>query len=118
MRKFIKKYCNSCLECAYHKVLGGKKEGMLFPIPKKDIPFHTIHADHLGPFVRSRRGNTFILVIIDAFTKYVSLTAVMNTKTSSAINVFKNHFSYFGNPQRLITDRGSCFTSIQFKSFI
>lgn len=117
MRRFTKKYVASCLECAHHKAPGGPKEGMLHPIPKIEMPFHTLHADHLGPFVRSKRGNTYVLVIIDAFTKFINIRAVRDTKTTTAIKVFKEHFSYFGAPSRLITDRGTCFTSAKFKDF-
>ncbi|CAH2097483.1 unnamed protein product [Euphydryas editha] len=118
MRKFIKKYVSACLECAHHKLPSGAKEGLLHPIPKVDVPFHTLHADHLGPFPRSRRGYTYILVIVDSFTKYVCITPVRSTKTKESIKAFKTLFSYFGSPTRLITDRGSGFTSKKFKSFI
>ncbi|CAB3226541.1 unnamed protein product [Arctia plantaginis] len=118
MRRFTKKYVSACLECAHHKAPGGSKEGMLHPIPKVDKPFHTLHADHLGPFVRSRRGNTYILAIIDSFTKFININAVRDTKSSTAIKVFKDYFSFFGSPSRIITDQGTCFTSKKFKSFI
>lgn len=118
MRRFTKKYVLACLECAHHKAPGGPKEGLLHVIPKIEIPFHTLHADHLGPFIRSKRGNLYLFIIIDAFTRYVNIKAVRNTKTRTAIKVFKEHFGYFGTPNRLITDRGTCFTSIQFKSFV
>lgn len=117
MRRFIKKYVAACLECAHHKTPGGAKEGMLHPIPKLEKPFHTLHADHLGPFIRSKRGNMYLLVIIDAFTKFINIRAVRDTKSITAIKVFKEHFSYFGVPSRLITDRGTCFTSSKFKDF-
>lgn len=97
-----------------HFTPGGPKERLLHPIPKPDVPFHTIHADHLGPFVRSRKGNMYLLIIIDAFTKFINITPVRDTKTVTAIYVFKEHFSYFGAPSRLITDRGTWFTSSKF----
>ena len=34
MRRFIKKYCQSCLSCSYNKILTGPKAGLLHPIPK------------------------------------------------------------------------------------
>lgn len=117
MRRFIKKYVNACLECAHHKAQGGPKTGELHPIPKLEIPFHTIHADHLGPFVRSKRGNSYLLVIVDGFTKFANITAVRNTQSNTTIRVLRDHISYFGTPTRLITDRGSCFTSHTFKDF-
>jgi len=82
------------------------------------VPFHTLHADHLGPFIRSKRGNTYLLIIIDAFTKYINIKAVRDTKTITTIRVFKEHFGYFGTLTRIITDRGTCFTSSRFKAFI
>lgn len=118
MRRFIKKYVAACIECAHHKLPSGMKAGELHPIPKVEIPFDTIHADHLGPFINTKRGNTYILVIVDAFTKFVNLTAVRNTKSATSIKVFRDHFSYFGTPNRLITDQGTSFTSGAFKRFI
>ncbi|KAL0882020.1 hypothetical protein ABMA27_001769 [Loxostege sticticalis] len=118
LRRFVKKYVSACLECAYHKAQGGPRTGELHPIPKIEIPFHTIHADHLGPFVRSKRGNSYLLVIIDGFTKFINITPVRNTKATTTIRVFREHISYFGTPTRLITDQGSCFTSHVFKKFI
>lgn len=118
MRKFVKKYVSSCLGCAHHKLPSGAKEGELHSIPKIEIPFHTVHADHLGPFIRSRKKNSYILVIVDSFTKYIHLAPVRSTKSKASIKVFQNYFSLFGVPTRLITDRGTSFTSKKFKSFV
>lgn len=118
MRRFVKKYVNSCLECAHHKAPGGKREGELHPIEKVCTPFHTIHADHLGPFVKSKKGNCYLLVIVDGFTKYISINPVKNTKSTTSVNVMKQYVSYFGVPTRLITDKGTSFTSKTFQSFI
>jgi hypothetical protein len=49
----------------------GKPEETLHPIPKIPKPFRTVHIDHLGPFVKTKAGNTLLLVVVDAFTKAV-----------------------------------------------
>lgn len=118
MRKFIKKYVNSCLECAHNKIPAGKKEGFLHPIPKISTPFHTIHIDHLGPFVTSKRKNVYILVIIDAYSKFIVIKAVKNTRSNTSIAVLRDYFGTFGLPTRLISDRGTSFTSDKFKKFM
>lgn len=118
MRRFIKKYVTSCLECAYSKTAAGKKPGFLNPIEKVSQPFDTIHLDHVGPFVKSTRGNNYILVIIDAFTRFIYLRAVRNTKTSSTLKVMREYLGIFGVPRRIISDRGTSFTSDSFKAFI
>lgn len=116
MAKFIKKYVTACLECAYAKK-SSLSEGHLHPIVKIETPFHTIHIDHLGPFVKSKRGNSYLLVAVDAFTKFVFIKPVRNTKTKSAITILEDIFDTFKTPDRLISDRGSCFTSHIFKRF-
>lgn len=118
MRTFVKKYVTSCLECAYSKSSGGKKPGFLHPIEKVDNPFDTIHLDHVGPFVRSSRGNIHILAIIDAYTRYLYLKPVRNTKSTTTIKILQEYFAVFGVPRRLISDRGTSFTSTVFKKFI
>lgn len=117
MRKFVKKYVSSCLECLHHKTPGGKREGELHPIDKPSVPFHTIHVDHLGPFIKSKKGNCYLLVLIDGFTKFVSIRPVKDTKSATTIRVLKDHISNFGVSTRLITDKGTSFTSGAFKDF-
>lgn len=117
MSRFIKKYVGSCIECAYAKKTATTREGLLHPIAKVETPFHTLHIDHLGPFVKSKRGHTHILVVVDSFTKFVFIKPVRNTKTFNVIKVLDDIFDTFRSPDRLVSDRGSCFTSHAFKRF-
>lgn len=118
MRRFIQKYIRNCIECAYTKDNNkNSKSGHLYPIEKVSIPFHTVHIDHLGPFTKSKKGNAYILTIVDGYTKYLFVKAVKDTKTSSTIKVLESIFYDFGLPARIISDRGTSFTSASFKSF-
>lgn len=117
MARFIKKYVNSCIECAYTKKSSTTKEGLLHTINKVEVPFHTLHVDHLGPFVKSKTGNTHLLVIVDGFTKFIFIRPVRNTKSQMTIRVLEDIFYIFRSPERLISDRGTSFTSHAFKRF-
>lgn len=117
MSKKVKNYLKSCVECAYHKAKTGKQEGELHNIERVPIPFHTANIDHLGPFPKSLKGNAHVLVYIDNFTKYTYIEAVKDTKTKHVIKSLKEVFSIFGPPQRLISDRGTAFTSKPFEDF-
>lgn len=117
MRQFTKKYVQACIPCAYAKQSSGRKEGFLHPIPKTPIPFHCIHIDHLGPFTRSKLGMTYILGIIDGFTKFIILRAVRNTKSKTTISVLRDLFGIFGTPKIIVSDRGTSFTSGEFQQF-
>ncbi|UYV74922.1 hypothetical protein LAZ67_12001810 [Cordylochernes scorpioides] len=80
-------------------------------------PFSIVHMDHVGPFVRSTRGNQELLVIVDNLTRFVRLSPVRNTSTQNVLKVMKNFVNDFGLPDKIISDRGSCFTSRQFEEF-
>lgn len=117
MRHFVSKYVRSCLQCLYYKHSSGKKQGMLHPIEKTPIPFHTLHMDHLGPFVTSKKKNKYLLVVVDGFTKFVVVEPVKDTKTKHVIKVMYDMMYLFGAPTRIITDRGTAFTAKDFQLF-
>ncbi|CAK1587953.1 unnamed protein product [Parnassius mnemosyne] len=118
MTKFIRKYIKSCLQCAYGKSGYGRREGELHPIEKLDIPMHTLHVDHLGPFPKSRQGNNYILIIIDSFTKFVFARLVKSVRSTETVKELTDLILVFGKPSRIITDRGKSFTSRYFKTFV
>ena len=89
----------------------------MHPIEKVAIPFHTLHLDHIGPFKRSVHKNTQILTILDGFTKFCILEPARGTKTFYVIKALLIVFAVFGVPTRIISDRGTAFTSHTFKNF-
>lgn len=117
MRQFIKKYVNSCTECIFHRENRDAKRIDMHFIEKIPIPCHTWHLDHVGPFIKSNKNNQYILTIVDAFTKYIVLRPVRNTSLRFVVKTLKSLAEFFGMPKRIITDRGSCFTSKDFASF-
>lgn len=117
MREFVKKYVKCCINCMYHKIPAGRKPGYLHPIPKVPRPFHTIHVDHLGPFCKSTKGNTQLLVFVDAYTKFCFLKAVKNTKARYVVQELSEIVRNFGVPRRIICDQGRAFASNCFKSY-
>lgn len=117
MQKYVEKYVASCIRCLYYKVPRGKQEGMLHLIDKSSVPFQTVHIDHLGPFNRSSTGKKFVFVVIDAFTKYLQMTATKDTKTVPVIKFLSQIFNTYGVPANIVSDRGTCFTSKAFRVF-
>lgn len=117
MRKFVAKYIKACLNCLYYKHPSGKRQGELHPVEKVPVPFHTLHLDHLGPFECSKKKNQYILVVVDGFTKFIFLEPVKSTKVRHVTKTLMNIMYLFGTPVRIITDRGSAFTSKTFAKF-
>lgn len=117
MRRYVQKYVAACLNCLYYKMPSGRRPGLLHPIDKITVPFHTLHIDHLGPFIKSKKGNTQLIVIVDGFTKFSIIEPVRNTKSKYVIKALNYLMDIFGVPIRLISDRGTAFTSHSFKTF-
>lgn len=116
MTRFIRKYVNACMDCAYKRGQYGKKEGFLFPIRKPTEPLHTWHVDHLGPFIRSS-GFSYILMVVDSFSKYLFARPTRTTNSKEAVHALSDLFSMFGVPKRIISDCGKAFKSKNFRDF-
>ncbi|KAJ8911033.1 hypothetical protein NQ315_017399 [Exocentrus adspersus] len=114
MRNYVRNYIRSCLGCMYNKTSSGKPPGELHPIEKGKVPMDTLHIDHLGPFVTSVKKNAYLIIAVDAFTKFVFMEAVPNTKAGHVIKFLDKVIETFGVPRRIICDRASTFTGRSF----
>lgn len=74
-----------------------------------------VGADHLGPFKETKRKNLHILVLIDYLTKWLIAIPVPDVTTASVIRALRRDvIPQHGVMRRLITDKGSAFTSEEF----
>lgn len=55
--------------------------------------------------------------MVDGFTKFTILEPVRNTKSKYVVKCLKAVIDVFGVPTRIITDRGTAFTSHSFQQF-
>ncbi|GFW65663.1 hypothetical protein TNCV_3550861 [Trichonephila clavipes] len=62
------------------------------------------------------RGH-FAVLLIDAFSKFTWLYPTRSTDAAEVINRLENQRHVFGNPARIITDKGSAFTSSAFEDY-
>ncbi|XP_036346535.1 uncharacterized protein K02A2.6-like, partial [Rhagoletis pomonella] len=118
MRDKISRFIQNCIKCIIYSAPARSNEHNLFSIPKKPIPFDTLHLDHFGPLPAIKSKRKHILVAIDAFTKFVKLYPVNSTSTKEVCCSLDKYFSYYSRPRRIITDRGTCFTSLEFSNFL
>lgn len=95
----------------------GKQEGFLNPIAKGEVPLDTYHIDHLGPLPSTKKNYRYIFVVIDSFSKFVWLYTTKTTGASEVLDKLRKQALVFGNPRRIISDRGSAFTSNDFSEY-
>lgn len=117
MWRYVKYHINCCPECLLVKIPRGKRPGKLHPILPGRRPFEVINVDHTGPFVTSKKGNTHVMMIIDNLTKFVKLYAFKNTSTKAFLKYFEEFVLDYGLPKKIISDRGTCFTSRSFAKY-
>lgn len=95
----------------------GKQEGLLHPIDKEGVPLQTFHIDHQGPITSTSKQYKHVLVVIDAFTKFTWIFPTKSTTTSETVSKLKIIQETFGNPKRIISDRGTSFSSKEFAEY-
>ena len=72
----------------------------------------TLIINHCGPFNTTSKNSTHVLTVVDHFTRKRWFLPVPSTSAKDTILALQNFvFSPFEFPRKLITDRGSAFTS-------
>jgi hypothetical protein len=78
-------------------------------------PFYLVSIDLVGPLATTMRGFTYIMVVQDAFSKWIELIPLRDMRASSVADQFmKNIVARYGPPMKILTDRGSQFTAAIF----
>ena len=75
------------------------------------MAIRSLGAGHPGPASSGARGYHYLYVAVDKFTKWAEVEAIRTIPAGSAVKFIKGIMSWFGVPNRIITDNGSQFTS-------
>ena len=112
----VKDYCRSCNHCVPAKQsLPPKVPLVKFPIGE---PWKRIAMDVLEVPLNSK-GNRYILVVQDYFTKWLEAFPMANQRAETIVEMLAMlaiHFCRFGIPQELHSDQGRNFESILVSS--
>ena len=102
--------CNDCIICQLNKPYPNQKQ-----IAEKQnfkgqslYFYHRVSFDTKGPISPSSEGNSYIMVIFDAFTHYVALNPVPHCNAYYAYTTLYEHWiAKFELPEILVTDNGT-----------
>jgi hypothetical protein len=72
----------------------------------------------VGPLKCAPSGFEYIYVVIDKFTKWTKYKPLVNFNATKAVEFMQDIMYRFGMPNRIITDLGSPFTAIKFRSWV
>lgn len=79
-------------------------------------PFHTLYCDYIGPMPESETGAKYILVFVDAFTRFCELVPTPDATATSVASALLPLVGRMGLFQELRSDRGVHFTAAIIES--
>lgn len=119
MEDAVRKYCQACETCKRVKYPNTNRVPTMGRQKLASLPWQTISVDFVGPFPRSKNGNSVLLVITDLFSKFVVIQPLRDAKTNALITFLENMvFLLFGVPEILISDNGVQFKAKEFQKFL
>lgn len=104
VRKFIRE-CPLCQKLSHKK---NKVATLPFTLAKYNT-MAQLFIDSIGPLKADKEGYQHILVVIDAFTRWVMLYPLKTLEAIEAAQALIQHFGIFGVPADIKTDGGSQF---------
>ena len=110
----VRLWCQSCDECASRKPPAKSSRA---PMQRYNVgaPLERIALDVLGPLPETDRGNKYILVVADYFTKWTESYALPDQVAPTVAAVLVDEFvSRFGVPLQIHSDQGRNFESAVF----
>jgi len=109
-------YCSSCEKCQIFNY-----SQLINRAPLKSIvtvrPWQIVGLDYMGPFKRTTRGNIYVIIGVDHFTKFVTgaATATFSAEVTADF-LFREIVCKFGMLEKLLSDQGSNFEAQTFKN--
>ena len=117
MRKIIAQYIKRCEQCEKYKPAKENTKANLQPI-KSTRTMELIEIDFIGPLTTTKRGNKYILTIVDHFSKFAIAYSTERQDTETVISCLNNYFSKYGPVERILSDQGRSFFLKEFLSFL
>ena len=114
-RRDVEDWCRSCTTCGARKS-PSKRPRAPMQLERAGQPMQRVAMDILGPLPETPRGNKYVLVISDYFTKWCEALPMANMEAATVARLFVSEFvCRFGAPESLHTDQGRNFESTLVK---
>jgi hypothetical protein len=113
MKKEIAQYVAQCDTCQRMKAEHQKPAGLLQPLPVPEWKWEEIGMDFVTGLPQTQKGNDSIWVIIDRLTKVAHFIPVKTTFGGATLAriYLKEIVRLHGIPRKIVSDRGTQFTS-------
>lgn len=114
-RKDVRTYVAGCETCSKRKSPNVTKRAPM-KVVETGIPMERVATDILGELPKTDRGNRYILVVSDYFTKWTDSFAMPNMEAQTVAKILvKEVFAKLGVPRILHSDQGRQYESNLFQ---
>ena len=111
MKHEILRWVKACLACRKRKTPRPMRAGIT-EATQAQFPNGTVAIDILGPFPLSEGGNTWVLTMIDTFTRWPVATPIKDRSSATiATAIYKHWICERSVPIKIISDRAREFVS-------
>lgn len=114
MKRKVQEFISNCIKCITYNTISNRIEGKLHCPDKGNLPFKCLHLYHYGSLEKTNHRQRYIFEIIDGYTKFVKFYPVTSTNAEEVIKHLKLYIKAYSKPAKIVTDRGSAFTSGKF----
>ena len=112
MEACTKWWVRRCLKCQARKTSRQTVRWPILPIPLPNSPGIAVSVDYFGPLPITARGNSYILLFTDRFSRRADMFAVTTAEFTAegTANILVNRFiPLWGCPSTLLSDNGPQF---------
>ena len=112
MEVCTKWWARRCLKCQARKASRQTVRWPVLPIPLPNSPGVAVNVDYFGPLPITARGNSYILLFTDRFSRRADMFAVTTAEFTAegTANILVNRFiPLWGCPSTLLSDNGPQF---------
>lgn len=101
----VNQVCSACPDCDRVKASFSVSSPILYPLPIEGL-FYRWGVDLCGPFAATGRGNVYIMICIEHYSKHLELIAMPNKKASTCAAAFRHHIvGHYGSCAEVVTDQ-------------
>lgn len=105
LRKRAHDYITDCLACLIANPATNSREIELQIEEIAKLPFDRVYIDHFGPLPKTSDKYQYVVVIVDAFTRYTWLFPTQSTTSKEVKDRLKVLFIMFGSSKKIRRSR-------------